>query len=240
MLTSAFLWIAVFALGAMVVNGAGIWFVYSNIEWAEKNKGRLMCFAAGVLISSPLLIAFPQAISKNPNAGIMALVGFIFMHFSNQLIKYKTKQSSLAFGITALEGIGLHSIIDGIIYSVTFSVSTVTGLLAGIGLVAHEFAEGVITYSFLSQSGLSKKKAGILAFLVAALTTPLGAFLAYPLVETMNDSVLGLALGGVVGVMIYLSASHLLPEARGYEKAHTYWAFLSGILFGLFMYVSKK
>lgn len=113
-----------------------------------------MCFAAGVLISSPLLIAFPQAIEKNSNAGIAALLGF--------------------------------------------------------------------------------------AFLVAALTTPVGAFISYPFVSLMNDSLLGLALGFVVGILIYLSASHLLPEAREYEKKHVYWAFLTGILLGLFIYASKK
>lgn len=240
MSVEVFTWVSIFAIGAMIVNSVGIWFVYKNIEWAEKNKEFFMCFAAGVLISSPLLIAFPQAIGKNPNSGIAALLGFVFMFFSNKFIKYKTKQSSLAFGITALEGIGIHSFIDGIIYSVTFNVSTYTGLLAGIGLVVHEFAEGVITFSFLSRSGLSKKRAGKFAFLVAALTTPVGAFIAYPFVSLMNDSLLGLALGFVVGVLIYLSASHLLPEAREYEKKHVYWSFLIGILLGLFIYASKK
>ncbi len=47
------------------------------------------------------------------------------MFFSNKFIKYKTKQPDLAFGITALVGIGMHSFIDGIIYSVTFSASIV-------------------------------------------------------------------------------------------------------------------
>ena len=122
----------------------------------------------------------------------------------------------------------------------TFNVSTYTGLLAGIGLVVHEFAEGVITFSFLSKSGLSKKRAGIFAFLVAALTTPVGAFVAYPFVSKMNESLLGLALGFVVGVLIYLSASHLLPEVREHEKKHAYWAFLAGILLGFLIYASKK
>lgn len=238
-MSATFVWIAIFSLGAMVVNSIGIAFIYKNIDWAEKKKCYFMCFAAGVLISSPLLVAFPQAIAKNPNSGLSALLGFVFMFFSNKLIRHKTKQASLAFGITALEGIGLHSFIDGIIYSVTFSASTLTGFLAGVGLVAHEFAEGVITFSFLIKSGLSKRRAGVYSFLVAALTTPIGAFLAYPFAMKMNDSFLGLSLGFVVGVLIYLSASHLLPEAREYEKKHAYWAFIFGILLGLFMFTIK-
>jgi zinc and cadmium transporter len=35
---STFSWISIFALGAMLVNGAGIWFVYKNRQWAEQSK----------------------------------------------------------------------------------------------------------------------------------------------------------------------------------------------------------
>jgi zinc transporter ZupT len=236
---STFTWVAIFALSAMVVNSIGIWVIYKNKEWADKNKEYFMCFAAGVLISSPLIMAFPQAAVKNPNAGLAALAGFIFMFFSNKLIKHKTKQTELAFGITAIEGIGIHSFVDGIIYCVTFSVSTFTGLLAGIGLVVHEFAEGVITFSVLVKGGLSDNKAIFYAFLVAALTTPIGAFVAYPFVSNLNSSILGLALGFVVGVLIYISASHLLPEAREHEKEHSNLAFLSGVALALFIMFSK-
>lgn len=235
-----FTWVAIFAMSALVVNSVGIWFVYKNSAWAKKNQAYFMCFAAGVLISSPLLMAFPQAVRQNPNAGVAAVAGFMFMFFSNKIIKMKTKQSSLAFGITAMEGIAIHSFIDGVIYSVTFSASVYVGLLAGIGLVVHEFAEGVITFSFLVKGGTDKKRAGVIAFLMAGLTTPIGAFVAYPLVSRLNSSVLGLALGGVSGVLIYLSASHLLPEAREYESHHSSIAFIMGIGLGLFLFFVKS
>lgn len=233
--SNVFSWIAIFAVSAMIVNSIGIWFVYKNKEWVEQVKEYFMCFAAGVLISSPLIIAFPQAVEKNPHAGLAALAGFVFMFFSNKFIKYKTNHSELAFGITAIEGIGIHSFVDGIIYSVTFSVSTITGFLAGTGLVVHEFAEGVIAYSVLVKGGFSNRKAMFYAFLVAALTTPIGAFVAYPLVSKLTSSVLGLALGFVVGVLIYISASHLLPEAREHEKEHSTISFLFGITLSLLM-----
>jgi zinc and cadmium transporter len=224
-----FVWMALFALGAMVINSIGIWVMYKNREWAERNKEYFMCFAAGMLISSPLMVAFPEALALNGHAGLAALVGFIFMFFSNEFIKYKTKEETLAFGITALEGIGLHSLLDGIIYTVTFNVSVFTGVMAGLGLVVHEFAEGVITFSVLVQGGVSHRKAFLYAFFVASLTTPLGAFLAFPFVSTLSSQILGLALGFVVGVLIYVSASHILPEAAIHEKRHSYAAFLAGI-----------
>jgi zinc and cadmium transporter len=234
-----FIWVAVFAIGAMIVNCIGIWVIYKNKRWTERNKEYFMCFAAGVLISSPLIMAFPQAVMKNENAGLAALFGFVFMLFSNKLIRYKTNQEELAFGITAIEGIGVHSFIDGIIYTVTFSVSTFVGVMTGIGLVVHEFAEGVITFSVLVGGGVNDKKAFLYAFLVAALTTPIGAFLAFPFVSRLTDSVLGLALGFVVGVLIYISASHLLPEARAHEKKHSYAALVLGIALSLFIMLLK-
>ncbi|MFA5637663.1 MAG: ZIP family metal transporter [Anaerovoracaceae bacterium] len=230
---STLFWISLFALGAMVVNGIGIYSIYKNRDFAEKNKTYFICFAAGVLIAAPLIHTLPHAFEKNSNAGAFALVGFLFMFFSNKIIKLKTNEKELAFGITAIEGIGIHSFIDGIIYTVTFSASTMTGVLAGIGLVAHEFAEGVIVFSVLLKSGLSAKKAAFYGFLVAGLTTPLGAFIVYPLIHKLAQSYLGLALGFVAGVLIYISASHLLPEAREHEKHHSHAAFLLGVLLAI-------
>jgi len=133
-------------------------------EWADKVKPYLMCFAAGVLVSTSLLLALPNAVEKNSYAGFMALLGFLFMYFSNRIIENRTNQEPLAFGITAAEGIGIHSLIDGVVYAVTFSVSILSGLLAGIGLVVHEFAEGVIIFSVLLKGNISKKTAGWYAF----------------------------------------------------------------------------
>lgn len=236
---TTFQWITLFAISAAIFNSIGIWVIFKYKKWAEKLKNYFMCFAAGVLISSPLIIAFPQAVIKNHNSGLMALGGFLFMFFSNKLIKDKTDQKELAFGITAIEGIGVHSFIDGIIYSVTFSVSVFTGLLASIGLVVHEFAEGVITYTILIKGGVKEKTALFYAFLIASLTTPMGAFLAYPLVNRLNSSVLGLLLGFVVGVLIYVSASHLLPEAREGEQKHSILSFLLGVTLALVMLLIK-
>ncbi len=228
---STFTWISIFAIGAMLVNSFGIWAFYKKREWAEKTKDYCMCFAAGILISSPLILSLPQALQKNSYAGFAALAGFMFMYFSNKIIKYITKQKVLAFGITAIEGIAIHSFMDGVTYTVTFSMGKVIGLLTGVGLVIHEFAEGVITFSVLLKSGINKKKAGIYAFLVAALTTPIGAFIVYPLVQNISDDILGLALGFVSGVLIYVSASHLLPETSEYEKKHSTFAFIAGVAF---------
>jgi len=74
---------------------------------------------------------------------------------------------------------------------------------------------------------------------MSSLTTPLGAFIAYAFVSRLNQSVLGLLLGFVVGVLIYISASNLLPEARGHEGKHSVIAFLGGIALALLIVFTK-
>jgi len=238
-ISDTFSYIASFALISALINSLGILAIFKNREWAEKAKTYFMCFAAGMLVSTPLLLTLPIAIGKNFYAGFTALFGFLFMFFSNELIKRYTHKKTLAFGITAAEGIGIHSFIDGIIYTVTFKISILAGILAGTGLVVHEFAEGVITYLLLIKGGMKEKTAMLFAFLIAGLTTPIGAFLAYPLINKLSESSLGLMLGFVSGVLLYVSASHLLPEARQEEKEHSYIAFISGVGLALFIVLSK-
>ena len=238
-LPAEFYWIAAFAVVAALVNGAGILTIVHYQEWAERSLPYFMCFAAGVLLTTPLLLALPTALSKSRSAGIAALAGFLFMFGSNELIKRHTHEETLAFGVTAAEGIGIHSLVDGVVYTVTFSVSVLTGVVAGTGLVVHEFAEGVITYLVLLKGDVTERTAALTAFLVAALTTPIGAFLAYPLVRRLGDPDLGLLLGFVAGVLLYVSAAHLLPEAREHESEHSMVAFAAGVGLALFIVFTR-
>jgi zinc transporter ZupT len=181
-----------------------------------------------------------MALEKNHNAGFMALGGFLFMFFSNKVIRHVTHEEALAFGITAAQGIAIHSFVDGVVYAVTFKVSILLGVLSAVGLVAHEFAEGVITYVVLMKGKINSRAAMVYAFLIASLTTPLGAFVAYPFVRSLTGGTLGLLLGFVAGVLIYVSASHLLPEARVHEKRHSLLAFLLGVALASFIVLSHS
>ncbi|MFP3897594.1 MAG: ZIP family metal transporter [Anaerolineales bacterium] len=237
--SDTFVWMAGFALASALVNTLGIWTIFKYRGWAERAKVYFICFAAGVLLSVPLTLALPEAIEKNSYAGFVALAGFLFMLVSNRVIGHYTKQKSLAFGITAAEGIGLHSFIDGIIFSVTFRSSILIGALAGTGMVVHEFAEGIITYLVLTAGGVKGRTALLYAFFIAALTTPVGAFIAYPIVNRLGELELSLLLGFAAGVLLYVSAAHLLPEAREEDREHSYLAFLAGVAVALFITLTQ-
>ncbi|NCC40449.1 MAG: ZIP family metal transporter, partial [Gammaproteobacteria bacterium] len=142
-------------------------------------------------------------------------------------------------GIVPMLGIGFHSFIDGFVYSIAFTVSILTGYLATLGMVLHEFPEGIITYVLLVRAGFSERKAMLLAFLAAALTTPLGMLVSYPLISAIDQSTLGALLAVSAGALLYVGATHLLPRAEQEPRRFSLVALAGGVLVAVIMVLSK-
>ena len=125
-------------------------------------------------------------------------------------------------GIIPMVGIGFHSLIDGVVYSITFSVSVFTGVLTAIGMVLHEFPEGIVTYVLLIRGGFSQKRSTILAFLAAALTTPLGTLISFPMISEIEKPALGALLSVSAGALVYepLTCSRM----RNTNHGNTAWS----------------
>jgi hypothetical protein len=143
----------------------------------------------------------------NPQASVWLLVGFLGLHLFNRFLtafvceKDPGKQG-YAIGVIPMLGIGFHSFIDGFIYSIAFTASLLTGYLATLGMVLHEFLEGIITYLLLVRGGFSARKAMFLAFLAAAATTPLGMLVSYPLISAIDRETLGALLSLSAGASV--------------------------------------
>ncbi len=234
-----FVWISLFAILSAIINFIGIYSIHHSKNWVENFKNYFLCFAAGVLISTPLLISLPHSFENNHNSGFFALAGFLFMLIINRFIS-EHNEKDISFGITGAITIGFHSFVDGVIYTITFSASTLIGILSATGLAAHEFAEGVITYIFLKVGGISDKKAFIYSFIVAGLTTPVGAFVIYPFVSGLSKNIISLLTAFTSGILIYFSASHLIPEAKESKEKHSVIALISGILFAVVLSLIHK
>jgi zinc transporter ZupT len=137
-------------------------------------------------------------------------------------------------------GVGLHSFLDGVIYSVTFKVSVFTGVLAAAGMVLHEFPEGIVTFLLLDRSGFSARQSTLYAFLAAAISTPLGALVSYPFVAQIERSTLGILLAVSAGALVYVGASHLLPAVERENKRYTLIALLIGVVVAAMIVISKE
>ncbi|MDD3591087.1 MAG: ZIP family metal transporter [Sulfurovum sp.] len=228
---------------AAAVTSLGIYTIRHYRAWGEKHSIYFICFAAGVLISVSFLHIIPKSFEMSPYAPSFLLIGFLGMHLFNRFITAfvceKKSEPNYVIGVVPMLGIGIHSLIDGFVYSVTFSVSIFTGLLATTGMVLHEFPEGIITYLLLLRGGFGEKTALLLAFFSAALTTPLGMLLSYPFISHIDKPMLGILLSLSAGALVYVGATHLLPQA---EKEHARFSLIalgSGIIVAILIILSK-
>lgn len=94
----------------------------------------------------------------NESAPIYLLVGY---HFLTAFVCNEREYANLSIGIIPMFGIGPHSFIDGIIYSVTFNVSIFTGALSATEMAPLELPERIVTFLLLERAGLSKKKSAV-------------------------------------------------------------------------------
>ena len=231
------------SLLAALVTSTGIYVIRRFERWGRENSIYFVCFAAGVLISVSFLHIVPKSFSMNSQAPFYLFAGYLSLHLFNRFINAfvcdKSSDEDYAIGLVPLIGIGFHSFIDGFIYSITFTVDLFTGLLAATGMVLHEFPEGIITYLLLIRAGFREKTSFILAFFAAALTTPLGMLLSYPYISHIDQLLLGSLLAFSAGALVYVGATHLLPQAEKENKKYSLLALGAGILVAIIIVISK-
>jgi len=237
-------WVGFFAsLLAAGVTTAGILVIRHFGDWGIRHSTYFACFASGVLISVSFLHIVPTSFEMTPLAPISLLAGYFMLYAVNRFLATQVCErpatADYAIGLLPMIGIGLHSFIDGAIYSITFSVDLFTGIAAAIGMVLHEFPEGIITYVLLLRGGVQEKTALMLAFVAAALTTPLGMLLSFPLVSQISDGTLGVLLALSAGALIYVGATHLLPQAERESRRYNFLAVALGALVAIGIVVSK-
>jgi zinc transporter ZupT len=106
-------------------------------------------------------------------------------------------------------------------------------------MVLHEFPEGIITYMLLLRSGFSERKSLLLAWLAAALSTPLGTLVSIPFVSQISQAILGALLSLSAGALVYVGATHLLPQAEAEPKRYSLVALGGGILVAVAIALSE-
>jgi zinc and cadmium transporter len=230
---------------AAFITSLGIFTIRRFTGWGQRNTTYFMCFAAGVLISASFLHIIPKSFRMSAQAPVWLLVGFFGLHLFNRFLtsfvcEKDPEKKDYVIGIIPMFGIGLHSFIDGIIYSIAFTVSILTGFLATMGMVLHEFPEGIITYLLLVRGGFTERRAMQVAFLAAAATTPLGMLVSYPVISEIKGQTLGLLLSLSAGALVYVGATHLLPRAEQENKRFSLVALAGGVLVAVIIVMSKS
>lgn len=203
-------------------------------QWTRKYAVYFKSFAAGMLTAISFIHLIPESFEMNPRAPAFLLAGFLALYLSNHLLDLfvctggEAEEDDVSGIVTAL-GIGFHSLVDGVIYAVTFNISIFTGATAAVGMVLHEFPEGIVAFSILHQSGFTRRKAILYALLAAAFSTPLGTLMANPFIRRIERPLLGALLALASGALTYVGASHLLPDVEHEDKPYTILTMLIGV-----------
>jgi zinc transporter ZupT len=229
---------------ACAVTTIGIFVIARFEDWGRRNTVYFMSFAAGVLVSVSFIHLIPRSFQMHTQAPIFLLGGFLSLYLFNRFVQLYVcgdyAQESYPLGIVPMVGIGFHSFVDGVIYSVTFNVSIFTGLLAAIGMILHEFPEGIVTFLLLERGGFDSKQAALLAFLAAAVSTPLGTLISYPFVAAVERSTLGALLAISAGALVYVGASHLLPAVEKENERYSLIALLAGVIIAAIIVTANR
>jgi zinc and cadmium transporter len=244
MISQTFAMVIVASFLACAVTTAGLYAINRYEAWGRGNTVYFMSFAAGVLISVSFMHIIPKSFEMHDLSPVFLLAGFLtlylFNRFLNLYICHEYRCETAAVGIVPMVGIGLHSLIDGVIYSVTFNVSVFTGVVAAIGMVLHEFPEGVVTFLLLERGGFSKRESALYAFLAAAISTPVGTLVSYPFIDRIARPTLGILLAVSAGALVYVGASHLLPEVEKENRRYSVISLAAGVLVAVAIVLSKQ
>ena len=154
---------------------AGMSLVLLKENWSRRHSSSLVSFSAGVLLGVGVLHILPEAMEMTVKAPLFILLAFVlFYFFEHHLLIHAGHEEQHhvnlevadchgeccsrphPMGWVAFIGMGLHSVIDGMIIGTGFEVSHDLGLLAALGVIAHEVPEGIAMIAILLWSSISK------------------------------------------------------------------------------------
>ena len=122
-------------------------------------------------------------------------------------------------------GLSAHSFIDGLAVGLAFGANTSTGVLVLVAVLAHDFADGLNTVSFVLNQSQDRSQA--IRWLVADAVAPLVGVTVGALVQ-VSDATLGHLLAFYAGFFLFMGATDLLPEAH----EHASWSRVGLTLLG--------
>src|SRR6185295_15938030 len=119
----------------------------------------------------------------------------------------------------------LHSYLDGLAIGLAFHASNAVGLVVAIGVLTHDFSDGINTINLILKNRGTKAEA--IRWLALDAVAPI-AGVATSYFVTISEPILGLTLAVFCGFFTYIGASDLLPESH---HAHpTKWTTFMTIL----------
>src|SRR6476660_5980728 len=174
---------ALYALAAFAMTLAGGAFAFRYRRYLLY----IMAFSSGLLIGVAFLDLMPEIVemAHRENIDIRTLMitviaGFagIFLLEKSTIIHGEKQHDEPGHhhnvGLVGAIGLSFHSFLDGLAIGVGFKASTEVGIVILMAVLAHDFADGLNTVTFMLASRNSKWRTGLLLG-IDAIAPVLGA-----------------------------------------------------------------
>lgn len=174
--------------------------------------------------NSPILCLFCLFLS--------AILGtFLSDLFDAMVDKSNNNERLYKVGLISLIAIIFHNIPEGIITYLSTANDIQLGLTLAFAIAMHNIPEGITIAIPIFQSTKKRSKAFFYT-LIASLSEPIGAILAYIfLARYVNGWIMGFLLALTAGIMMYIALKELLLTGISYSKKQTIVFFIIGLLF---------
>lgn len=142
----------------------------------------------------------------------------------------KERSSLMRMGILTAVAITIHNFPEGIATFISALEDPQIGISVAFAVAIHNIPEGIAVSVPIYYATHSRRKAFTYSFL-SGLSEPLGAIIGYFLIMYFfSTDIMGVVLGVVAGIMVFISFDELLPAAHRYGKHHTS---IIGLIFGM-------
>ncbi len=224
--------LALVAAGANVVGGA----IVTSHRWALTTLRYFIALGSGFMLGTVFLEMVPESLNLLETAPVWILVGYLLVHtfehtFASHLHfgeeTHHEEMVNPAVGVSALIGLLVHTLFDGVAIGAGFQVSPETGLLIFLAVLIHKIPDGFTVSSIALSSGFSNRQAFGAAILLG-LATVAGVLAVF-----LTGSSPTYALPISTGATLYVAASDLMPEVNREPGVKLAFVVFAGV--GLFL-----
>ena len=197
---------------------------YTAIK-SQRWLGTALALTAGLVLGLVMFDLLPEIFNivqtqkLDPVWPMIAMtVGFLVFHLFEKFVpvheateKEYGPHRHPRLGVARAVALSGHSFLDGLSIGVAFQVSSAVGLAVALAVIGHRFADGFDTTTFMLFH--KNKLRHIKRWLAVVVLMPIAGGLA-SLTFSLSESALAIYLGFFAGLILYISASNLLPQAH--------------------------
>src|ERR687897_2429390 len=206
-------------------------------EFGTRGRAYSAAFAAGILLAMAFVDLFPEGLQLASEPAVWGFVGGFALLFSTEAFTHAHTHHSPEEHVRKhalrpfVTGLAVHNFADGFVLGVGAKGFAITSWLVGLGILVHQIPVGISLAAILLAAQADRSQV-IRTTVALGLVIPVAATLTVAL-PAPTDAALGLLTGIAGGVLAYVGAAHLLPEAQAERPSR-----ITGVVFAATLVVT--